>query len=126
MQFSGIIALLVAMLVSRFINERGYRTLEPDQKLRLMDGFSSTRMVSMIPLLVMIIIFWFLMTNTNIDKRLLAISTSVLVLVYILIRTILNYRKLITLDMPNEYRRYFMLAQIITLVGVSWFFAGLF
>lgn len=53
MEMSGFVALLAAIVASRFINESGYRKLEPEQKLRLMDGFSRTRAYSMIPLLTL-------------------------------------------------------------------------
>ncbi|MFM8398400.1 MAG: hypothetical protein ACKOAH_11285 [Pirellula sp.] len=65
---SGFVALLAAIVASRFINESGYRKLEPDQKLRLMDGFSRTRAYSMIPLLALVGAFWFFMTSTDIDR----------------------------------------------------------
>lgn len=122
MQISGFIALLAAIIVSRFISERGYRNLNPDQKLRLMDGFSSTRAYSMVPLLVLIAGFWYLTTKTEIDKQLVTTAYFGLLIVYIVLRTILNQRKLLSLGMPPEYRRMFMIAQAVSLVGVAWFF----
>ena len=122
MQFSGFIALLVAIVISRFINERGYRTLEPDQKLRLMDGFSATRMYSMVPLLVLVAAFWFLVTKTDVNKQMVTTAYFGLLAIYVVVRTILNQKKLTTLEMPQQYRRSFMIAQAISLVGVAWFF----
>ena len=126
MQFSGFIALLVAIVISRFINERGYRTLEPDQKLRLMDGFSATRMYSMVPLLVLVAAFWFLVTKTDVNKQLVTIAYFGLLAIYVVVRTILNQKKLTTLEMPQQYRRSFMIAQAISLVGFAWFFYTVF
>lgn len=122
MQISGFIALLAAVIVSRFISERGYRGLNSNQKLRLMDGFSSTRMYSMIPLLALVAGFWYLMTKTDIDKQLVTTAYFGLLLVYVVVLAILNQRRLRTLEMPPEYRRIFMFAQAVTLVGVAWFF----
>ena len=126
MQFSGFIALLVAIVISRFINERGYRTLEPDQKLRLMDGFSATRMYSMVPLLVLVAAFWFLVTKTDVNKQVVTIAYFGLLAIYVVVRTILNQKKLTTLEMPQQYRRSFMIAQAISLVGFAWFFYTVF
>ena len=126
MQFSGFIALLVAIVISRFINERGYRALEPDQKLRLMDGFSATRMYSMVPLLVLVAAFWFLVTKTDVNKQVVTIAYFGLLAIYVVVRTILNQKKLTTLEMPQQYRRSFMIAQAISLVGFAWFFYTVF
>ena len=126
MQFSGFIALLVAIVISRFINERGYRTLEPGQKLRLMDGFSATRMYSMVPLLVLVAAFWFLVTKTDVNKQVVTIAYFGLLAIYVVVRTILNQKKLTTLEMPQQYRRSFMIAQAISLVGFAWFFYTVF
>lgn len=126
MQISGFIALLAAIGVSRFISERGYRGLDSEQKLRLMDGFSSTRMYSMIPLLVLVAGFWYLTAETEISKQLVTTAYFGLLIVYVVARTILNQRKLLSLEMPPEYRRTFMIAQAVSLVGVAWFFFTVF
>ena len=126
MQASGFIALIAAIIVSRFISERAYRELDSDQKLRLMDGFSSTRMYSMIPLLVLVAAFWYLTTKTEINKSLIAAAYFGLLIVYVVVRTILNQRKLVVLEMPAGYQRMFMIAQAVSLVGVAWFFYTIF
>ena len=54
MEISGFIALLLAVLASRIINERGYRHLSSEEKVTLMDGFSKTRAYSMIPIIILI------------------------------------------------------------------------
>lgn len=58
MEMSGWIALLGAVVVSRMVNERGLRQLNPDEKLRLMDGFAATRAYGLIPLVGLIALFW--------------------------------------------------------------------
>ncbi|MGB7343703.1 MAG: hypothetical protein WBD20_05800 [Pirellulaceae bacterium] len=126
MQASGFIALIAAIIVSRFISERAYRELDSDQKLRLMDGFSSTRMYSMIPLLVLVGAFWYLMTKTDINKSTITFAYFGLLIVYVVVRTILNQCKLVMLEMPARYQRTFMIAQAVSLVGVAWFFYTMF
>lgn len=126
MQVSGFIALIFAIVVSRFISKRAYRELDSDQKLRLMDGFSSTRMYSMVPLLILVAAFWYLTTKTQLDKSLITTAYFVLLMVYVVGRTVLNQRKLLALEMPVPYRRMFMTAQAVSLVGVAWFFYTIF
>ena len=90
MQASGFIALIAAIIVSRFVSERAYRELDSDQKLRLMDGFSSTRMYSMVPLFALVPALWYLMTRTEINKSLITAAYSGLLIVYVVVRTILT------------------------------------
>ncbi|MFN5321736.1 MAG: hypothetical protein ACK493_05505 [Planctomycetota bacterium] len=126
MQISGFIVLLTGIILSRIINERGYRKLNAEQKIRLMDGFSTTRAYSMIPLLLLIAAFWFLNSETNIDKQILTAGYFGLLLVYIIARVVLNQRKIAQLELPGEYTRMFTLAQVVSFIGVAWFFFAMF
>jgi hypothetical protein len=126
MEMSGFVALLAAIVASRFINESGYRKLEPDQKLHLMDGFSRTRAYSMIPLLALVGAFWFFMTSTDIDRNLISVAYFGLLIAYIVVRIILNQRKLTDLDMPDHYKKTFTIAQIVSFCGVAWLFFTMF
>ena len=126
MEMSGFVAILAAVVISRYINETGYRKLEPDQKLRLMDGFSRTRAYSMIPLLALVGAFWFLMTRTKIDRILISAAYFGLLITYIVARIILNQRKLTELDMPDHYKKTFTIAQVVSFCGVAWLFFTMF
>ena len=126
MEMSGFVAILAAVVISRYINETGYRKLEPDQKLRLMDGFSRTRAYSMIPLLALVGAFWFLMTRTTIDRNLISAAYFGLLIIYIVARIILNQRKLTELDMPDHYKKTFTIAQVVSFCGVAWLFFTMF
>ena len=126
MEMSGFVAILAALVISRYINETGYRKLEPDQKLRLMDGFSRTRAYSMIPLLALVGAFWFLMTRTKIDRNLISAAYFGLLITYIVARIILNQRKLTELNMPDHYKKTFTIAQVVSFCGVAWLFFTMF
>jgi len=126
MEISGFIALLVAIIASRIINERGYKTLNDDEKLSLMDGFSKTRAYSMLPLLIFIGAYYLLMAKTDIDKGMLTIAYFSLLIIFIIIRSIMNHRKLVSMNLPDTYRRLFMISQVISLAGVAWFFYTIF
>ena len=126
MEMSGFVALLGAIVASRIISERGYRKLDADQKLRLMDGFSTSRAYSMIPLLLLIAAFWFLTSQTDLDKQYLTIGYFGLLAVYVIVCVILNQRKLTQLDLPTGYHRMFTMAQVVSFLGIAWFFFTIF
>ena len=126
MQMSGFVALLVAVVVGRLLNERAYRTLGSEEKLRLMDGFSKTRAYSMIPLLVLIGGYWYLATQTSLNKLTLSVVYFVLLIVYVVVRSVWNQVKLAQLGMPADYQRKFTITQVVSLLGVAWFFFAMF
>ena len=126
MQMSGFVALLGAIVASRLISERGYRKLDAEQKVRLMDGFSTARAYSMIPLLLLIVGFWFLSSQTSIDKQYLTIGYFGLLIVYVIARVILNQRKIAQLVLPADYNRTFTMAQVVSFLGIAWFFFTMF
>lgn len=126
MEISGYIALFAAIIISRIINERGYRVLSDEEKVRLMDGFSKTRAYSLIPLLVLIGGYCFLMTKTSMDRGVLSIGYFGLLIAFVVIRSVMNHKKMKALDLPDSYRRMFTISQLVSLVGVAWFFYALF
>lgn len=126
MEMSGFVALIAAMVVGRIISERGYRELDSDAKVRLMDGFSKTRSYSLIPLLVLIAAFWYLATKTSVDKGMLSFAYFGLLIFYVVVRSIMNQAKLTQLKMPADYRRMFTISQVVILLGVAWFFFAMF
>ena len=125
MAMSGWLAFLGAVIVSRIINERGYRGLGPDEKVRLMDGFSAARAYGLIPLVALIAVFWVVSTQTNVDRTYVGIGYFSLLILYVIVRAFLNHRKLIQLQMPSDYRRAFTIAQSVSFIGIAWFFFAL-
>ncbi len=126
MLISGLIVILIAMVVSRMINKRGYRLLTDDEKLRLMDGFSKDRAYSLIPILALIGLYWFLMTKTDIEQGFLNIGYFVLLIAYILVRSVLCQKKLTRLNISDQYKKLFTAAQVVSLLGLAWFFFTMF
>jgi hypothetical protein len=87
-----------------------------------MDGFSKTRAYSVIPLVVLVILFYFVATQVKIDQIVLMVSYFALLLTYVVVNAIINQRKLQALQMPKPYQRFFTLAQVVSMLGVAWFF----
>lgn len=115
------IGIIAAMVVSRFINERGYRTLSSDEKLRLMDEFSWDRAFALIPIVLLGVLFWLLATKTAMDRATLQVTFFTLLAIYIVSRIAWNLRRLNQLNMPGEYQRMFTISQVISLLGLGWF-----
>lgn len=126
MEISGYIALFAALIVSRIISERGYRILSDEEKLRLMDGFSKSRAYSLIPLLGLIAGYWLLTTKTDLDRKMLSTAYFGLLIAFVIVKSLLNQRKMTVLNLPAVYRRYFTIAQVVSLIGVAWFFYTIF
>ena len=126
MEISGIIALFLSVIISRIINEKGYRSLTSEEKVCLMDGFSKSRAYSMIPMLVLIGVYYLLMSRTSLDKGILTLSYFCLLVAYVIVRIVFNHKKLLKINMPKVYLRYFTIAQIVSVLGVAWFFYVLF
>jgi hypothetical protein len=90
MEFSGYIALIAAIVISRIINERGYRLLSNEEKIRLMDGFSKSRAYSLIPLLVLIVGYCLFITKTDLNKGLVSLGYFGLLIAFVIVRSVMN------------------------------------
>ncbi len=122
---SGVVLMLVSIAVSRLLHERGYRQLTPEEKLRLMDGFSATRAYSIIPLMIGLGVYWVLSNQPGINQRALGTGFVVAFAAYIVLRLYFNYRKIVALEMPPHYRSAYVSSQGIALAGVAWLTATL-
>ncbi|HQX51917.1 MAG TPA: hypothetical protein PLY87_05125 [Planctomycetaceae bacterium] len=80
----------------------------------------------MIPLLILIAAYWYLITQTSLDRQLLNIGYFGLLIVYVVVRSILNQTKLTQLAMPADYRRMFSIGQVVSFLGIAWFFFAVF
>jgi len=121
MKMSGYILWMLSIIISKIINERGYRTISNAEKVRLMDGFSTTRAYSLIPLVVLICIFYLLVEKSNLDRSTINIGYFTLLVVYIVVRTLTSQQKMKALEIPMTYRKYYTLSQVIAILGVTWF-----
>ncbi len=126
MEFSAFVVFFAAIIASRVIHERGYRLLNAEEKVRLMDGFSRARAYSLIPILLLLGGYWLLITKTDFNRYVINSGYFGLLILYVVVRTWMNRKKLASLDLPPGYRRYFTISQIVSLIGVAWFFFALF
>ena len=122
----GLIAILIGIIVSRYISEKGYATLSDAEKTRLMDGFSQHRKVSLIPLALFVVIY---LGAVRLFPQLHRDLTHILLggtVVYMTSVSVWMKRKLGTLELPASYIRTFLWARGISFVGVLVLFGSLF
>jgi hypothetical protein len=115
----GMVVFFACAIISRMLGEQAYRRLTNDEKLRLVDGFSRERMFSMIPIVVMLGAFFLLQTQSNWDQRWVGIGFFGLLIVYSLVKGIMQRSRLVQLEMPAAYRRRFFFAQGIAYFGMA-------
>ena len=80
----------------------------------------------MLPLLLLIGGYWYLMTQTPLDRLTLNVVYFVLLIIYVVARSVWNQMKLVQLEMPSNYQRKFTITQVVSLLGVAWFFFAMF
>lgn len=122
MEISGYIVLLCAVVLSRYLTETSFRALDDQDKLRLMNGFSRSRAFGLVPILIIIGLYFYLIRNSEFDRDLITVAYFATLALYVLVRLVMNQRKLTALAMPPAYRRGFLFAQLISFIGVAWCF----
>ena len=121
----GIVGMIIAVVVSRMVNEIGFRRLTAEEKIRLIDGFATTRLYSMLPILAALALFWILSTQTSLDQTILSACFIGVILIYHVALMILNQRTLGRLDLPQNYRRTFLISQLLGCIGLVWLIVAL-
>ncbi|MBP7585282.1 MAG: hypothetical protein KBA61_14675, partial [Spirochaetes bacterium] len=58
LQFIGILVLLGAVIISRFVSEKATRFLNDDQKTALMEGFAKYRLYFLLPIVLVIVLYY--------------------------------------------------------------------
>lgn len=121
------IIVFLPILISRFLQEKALKNLDPDMKVKLLDAFSRQRKYSgliMLPLLI----GYFLLLQFLPEYSLITIAVfGVSFIFYFVISRLLNYRKMVRLGMPEEYLKIqrlsiLMIATGFVLVGVQLFY----
>ena len=120
----GIVAFIVAVILSRALLRQGLAFLSIEDKARLVDlsgGFNSYGVVVVLPLAG---IYWLLARYTDINVGVLVIGYFAVALALVIAMQVVNYRKIATLDFPQEYIKRYFISRVIYLAGVTTLFAG--
>lgn len=109
----GIIILFGIVIVNRIINERNLKKLSNSEKLKLINAFSKTRIVIIIPTIVIIILFFL---GINFFKEFafyILIAAITLIIINYILNTIFIYRKLKGLNVPAGYIKATLIGRVI-------------
>lgn len=118
--------LLVAILVSRVINERAMKKLPDDKRLGLIDLFSKNRIVSIVTLVVFVLLFFASLRFMWFDPW---VSIGIFLGIFVIYLGLNKVHALKTLkkhDYPSTYISAYLLATAIRLGGLAVYFAILF
>lgn len=118
--------LIVAVVASRIVSERGLRKLSIEEKGILLESFSSYRLYNTIVILGLVICY---VAAINYYPR----NYSTLTLIFIILFfttsstvSVLSYQKLKSVNMPSSYIRSFLISQAIQYAGVAAIFLSSF
>ena len=117
------IIFLVAVVVSRIISRQAMNALTSDQKASLMDAFSGIQAYGLIPLIALLAMYFGLMQFTSTPITTITVSYFVLLFVYIIWSYLFTRKRLVSLDLSQEYMTKFGMARAIQYVGLGFFFA---
>lgn len=121
----GFIIVILFIIVSRIISEKGLKRLDAEQKSRLLDAFSFHRIFYLVPLLALLVLYTVLIRALNDAIPLLFVLFLMFMVLYIIGYNLLSYRKLKKIEMPKDYIFHFILARTISFFGILIFFSFL-
>ena len=113
----GIGALFCTLAANRFLGERNYKQLSPEDKVKLVDQFSTHRSVATyIPLGIMALVILVSRTNPAIFRWLFPGAVAVVLVVSIVLQIVI-LRRLDTLQLPDDFVSRFRFQAIAVQTG---------
>jgi len=114
---AGLIANFATLALNRFLGERNYRTLTPEEKLKFIDAFSRHRsLATYLPIgvfLVMIAVIYVL-------PQTLVVALPAAILSVVLVSLVVQFavfRRLLDLSLPDDYVRRFRVQSSVVQMG---------
>lgn len=113
--------LLIPVVISRLIMEKAMEKLEGEMKLKLLDAFSRQRKYRLYFIVPIILVYFLALKYFSEQAVIIVVTVAIIYMAYFLIRSVLNYKKLSFLAVPDSYRKAFLIASITVLVGFTGF-----
>lgn len=114
----GFGALLISALIARIISERAFKRLDDQSKIKVMDGFAGMRTWSIVPLIVIVILFVLGSVLGGLSSVIVVTIAWIAIVLYFIIIHIMVKRKLVSLGMAELYVRQVMLSRWISYIGI--------
>lgn len=118
----GFIAFIIAYVAGRIISERALNLLSEDEQKKLLQGFSKYKIFSLVGIILIVVIHYglrFFVPESSAASMPAIVTALVL---YLLANTVISYKKLKNLEMPDEYINRFLFSTLIQYVGLFLFF----
>ncbi|MCW3072701.1 MAG: hypothetical protein JWO44_2591 [Bacteroidetes bacterium] len=122
----SIALILVPILISRFMLEKALGKLDGEMKLKLLDGFSKQRKYRLF--IVIPCMFIYLLSLRFFEEQTvkIVVFAGILLSVYFVIGSVVNYRKIRALGVPESYSKTYKWASMIVAAGFIAFAVQLF
>ena len=113
----GVGALFCTLAANRFLGERNYKRLSPEDKVKLVDQFSTHRsLATYIPLGIMALVILFGRTNPDVFRWLFPVAVAAVLFVSIALQIVI-LRRLATLELPEDFVSRFRFQSIAVQTG---------
>jgi len=113
----GLFLLVATLALNRFLSERNFRSLNQEEKLKLMDEFSKQRsLATYIPIAVMMIVSAISYQLPDLFLYAFPVGIGVVLMVALAIQVSI-LRRLATLSLPTDYVQKFRLQSILVQLG---------
>ena len=99
----GVGALFCTLAANRFLGERNYKQLSPDDKLKLVDQFSTHRsLATYIPLGIMAVVILVGRSNPSVFRWLFPVAVAAVLAASIILQLVI-LRRLDTIGLPEDF-----------------------
>jgi hypothetical protein len=122
----GIGVFLVTMIVGRILNEKAMKLLSVEEKLNLIDAFSSMRAYSLIPIVFIIGGYWLLVKYSEIGDQILSIAYFGSLIMYLAVIHIYSYKVLFKFNYPERFIQAYTVFRVVSFVGIGILFYSIF
>jgi len=113
----GIIMLFVCVVVSRIISEKALKHLSSEQKVNLLDNFSSHRKYYFIPLVLIFLIYVAVGRSFPYVGKIIYLLFVIFIIVYLIVMHIRTSKKLSQLKLPKQYLKLYAISRVVYYIG---------
>ena len=117
----GFIVLLVAIFISRIINERALKKLSSDEKSKLLDNTANQRIYNLGVMIALIALYFFGVQRFPQYGLALTFAFVSLAVLFSLSLAFINYSKFQRLNLPTEYITQFLLSLGVQYAGLIFY-----
>lgn len=115
----GIMIFIVTIIVAQIVDERAKKSLNAEERSRLDDALSGFRSYGLIPLVIIIGGYVLALRYRVYKESVLAALYFVTLILYIIGRNSLVFRKMNNLNLPMNYMKLAIFSKLLTYAGLG-------